>query len=127
VTSEAGVTLQGFFDGVRGGRLTGIRCGACGEMAIPPKEFCRSCHGRAWEAVPLSGAGTIASFTVIRVAPRGHAGDAPYAIAVVSLAEGAALLGRVVDVPLETLAIGLPVRFRPLVVRDQPAIGFGPA
>jgi hypothetical protein len=33
----------------------------------------------------------------------------------------------VVDVPLDTLAIGMPVRFRPIVVKDRPAIGFGPA
>jgi hypothetical protein len=37
------------------------------------------------------------------------------------------LLGRLVDVPLERLAIGLPVRFRPLVIQGQTALGFGPA
>jgi uncharacterized OB-fold protein len=76
--------------------------------------------------VPLSGDGAIASFTVIRVAPRGHAGDAPYAIAAVRLAEGVSLLGRVVDIPLDKLAVGLNVRFRPLRIREQTAVGFGP-
>ena len=63
---------------------------------------------------------------MIRVAPRGHADDAPYAIAAVQLREGVSLLGRVVDIPLDRLAIGLAVRFRPLIVKDRPALGFGP-
>jgi uncharacterized OB-fold protein len=121
------VTVGRFFERARGGELTGIRCGGCGALAVPPKELCPECGARRWEPVPLSGEGTIASYTVIRVAPRGHAQDAPYAIAAVRLREGVSLLGRVVDVPLDRLAVGLPVRYRPLTVKDRPVVGFGPA
>ena len=121
------VTLKIFFDEVRAGRLTGIRCGECGELAIPPKEFCPACHERAWSPVPLGGTGTIASFTVIRVAPRGHTADVPYAVAVVRLREGVSLIGRVVDIPLDSLAVGMPVRFRPLVSAEHTLVGVGPA
>jgi uncharacterized OB-fold protein len=70
----------------------------------------------------------IASYTVIRVAPRAHAADAPYALAVVALKEGVSVLGRIVDIRLESLAVGLPVRFRPILAADQQvSIGFGPA
>jgi len=125
--TESTVTLGRFFEQVRDGVLTAIRCEACGVLAVPPKELCPECGARGWEPVPLSGEGTIASYTIIRVAPRGHADDAPYAIAAVRLREGVSLLGRVVDVPLDALAIGLPVRFRPIVIKDHLAIGFGPA
>lgn len=125
--TEPVITLRHFFDRAREGQLTGVRCRKCGELAIPPRELCPECHARAWEPVPLAGEGTIASFTVIRVAPRAHASDAPYAIAAVKLKEGVSLLGRIVDVPLEKVAIGLPVRFRPIVRDTQTSIGFGPA
>ena len=125
--AEPVVTLRHFFERAREGQLTGVRCGKCGELAIPPKELCPACGERAWQPVPLAGEGTIASFTVIRVAPRAYAADVPYAIAAVKLKEGVSLLGRIVDIPLEKLAIGLPVRFRPLVKDDQTAVGFGPA
>ena len=125
--TEPGITLGSFFQRARAGQLTGMRCGKCGGLAIPPKEFCPDCHARAWQPVPLRGEGTIASFTVIRVAPRAHAADAPYAVAVVKLTEGVALLGRIVDIPLDKLAVGLPVRFRPLVKDHRTAVGFGPA
>jgi len=125
--AEPVINLKGFFDEARAGRLTGIRCGRCGALAIPPKEFCEQCQHREWQPVPLGGTGTIVSHTVIRVAPRGRGGEVPYAVAVVRLDEGVSLLGRVVDIPFEALTSGLPVRFRPIELEQQTLIGFGPA
>ena len=125
--TEPVLTQKQFFEKAGAGELVAIRCQRCGALAIPPKEFCPSCSERAWQPVPLSGEGTIASYTVIRVAPRGHAADAPYAIAAVQLKEGVSLLGRLVDIPLDRLAVGLPVRFRPFARGNQMAVGFGPA
>jgi hypothetical protein len=121
------ITLKGFFEEAREGRLSAIRCGSCGELAIPPKELCPSCHERRWELVPLQGTGSVASFTVIRIPPRGRLSEAPYAVAVVKLDEGVSLLGRIVDIPLDALTAGLSVRFRPLLLGDQVIISFGPA
>jgi hypothetical protein len=120
-------TLKHFLEEARAGRLRGIRCAKCGELAIPPKQFCSGCQERNWMPVPLAGRGAITSFTVIRIAPRGRAAEAPYAVAVVKLEEGVSLLGRIVDIPLDTLRTGLPVQFRALVTGDQTAVGFGPA
>ena len=125
--TEPVITLRHFFEKAREGQLTAVRCGRCGELAVPPREFCPACAARQWEPVALSGEGTIASYTIIRVAPRGHAGAAPYAIAAVQTKEGVSFLGRVVDVPLERVAVGLPVRFRPLTSGGQTSVGFGPA
>jgi len=121
------ITLKSFFEEARAGRLTGIRCTGCGALAVPPREFCPTCQHRGWEPVPLSGTGKITSFTVIRIPPRGRAPEAPYAVAVVKLDEGVSMLGRLVDIPLDTLKTGLPVKFRTLVAEGQTAIAFGPA
>lgn len=120
------VSLGGFFAGVREGKLTALKCTACGALAIPPKAFCERCGKRAWDTVTLRGDGTVESFTVIRVAPRKFAGDAPYAIVAVRLTEGVSLLGRVVDIPVDKIAVGMQVRFRPLGDDGKTAIGFGP-
>ena len=122
--TERVITLKRFFEEARAGRLTGIRCAPCGTLALPPKEFCPTCQQRDWEPVPLAGTGTVTSFTVIRIPPRGRAAEAPYAVAVVKLGEGVSLLGRVVDFPLEALRA---VKFRPLLTENQTMIGFGPA
>jgi len=121
------ITLKSFFEEARSGRLSAIRCEGCGDLAIPPKELCPSCQQRSWEMVPLHGTGTVASFTVIRIPPRGRLPEAPYAVAVVKLDEGVSLLGRIVDIPLDALKAGLPVRFRPVLSEEQVVIAFGPA
>jgi len=126
--TESTVTAREFFEKARGGQLTAIRCGSCGELSMPPRELCPSCYAHSWQSVALAGDGTIASFTVIRVAPRAHAADVPYAVAVVRLKEGVSILGRLLDIPFEKLAVGLPVRFRPIIAKDLTAsVGFGPA
>ena len=121
------ITLGHFFEQARGGHLTAIRCRRCRELCIPPREYCPGCQQRDWEAVPLRGTGSIVSYTVIRVPPRGRPAGSPYAVAVVRLDEGVSLMGRLVDIPLDTVKTGLPVRFRPLLEEQQTAIGFGPA
>jgi uncharacterized OB-fold protein len=120
------LTQKQFFEKAATGQLSAVRCGRCGALAIPPRVFCPECSENSWQDTALSGDGTIASYTVIRVAPRGYAGEVPYAIAAVHLKEGPSLLGRIVDIPLEKLQIGLPVRFRPLTKHGQTAVGFGP-
>lgn len=125
--TEHVITLKNFFEEARAGRLTALRCGGCGQLVIPPKEFCPQCRQRQWHSVPLSGAGTVVSFTVIRIPPRGRAAEAPYAVAVVRMDEGVSLLGRISDVPLNVLKTGMSVKFRPLVSEHQTVIGFSPA
>jgi len=125
--TERPIHLKAFLEEARAGRPTGIRCTRCGALAVPPKEFCEQCRERDWQPVALDGAGTLVSFTVIRVAPRGRGGEVPYAIGVVRLTEGVSLLGRIVDVPFDSLKAGLPLRFRPLEIGGQAVIGFGPA
>jgi hypothetical protein len=127
VTASGELTLHEFFERARDGELTALRCGKCGELTMPPRALCPSCQHRAWKPVALRGEGVVESFTVIRVAPKAHAGEAPYAVAVVRLAEGVAVLGRLLDVPLDRVAVGLRVRYRPILRGDQTAIGFGPA
>ena len=124
--TERVVHLKDFFEEARAGHLTGIRCDRCGALAIPPKEFCEQGH-REWKPVPLDGTGSVVSFTVIRIAPRGRSGEVPYAVAVVRLTEGVSLLGRVVDIPFDALKAGLLVRFRSVDIDGRTMIGFGPA
>jgi len=125
--TERVITLKSFFEEARAGRLSAICCESCGELAIPPKELCPRCQKRHWELVSLHGTGTVVSFTVIRIPPRGRLPEAPYAVAVVKLDEGVSLLGRIVEIPFDALKAGLPVRFRPLIFDEQVVIGFGPA
>ena len=48
-------------------------------------------------------------------------------MAVVELDEGLSMLGHVVEIPVDTIKTGLPVKFRPLMSEGQTVIGFSPA
>lgn len=127
-TAPSGALTTGeFFAGVRGGRLIVQRCAVCSALAVPPKLVCPGCEGQSFSRVTLSGDGEIASYTVIRVPPSRLAPEAPYVVAVVRMAEGVSLLGRLGGVPVDAARVGMPVRFvAPSSDADPPVILFRP-
>lgn len=102
-----------YWEHARSGELAISRCASCGEWDFPPNEFCRKCGSDEHEWVTLSGDGNVYTFLIQHhpVAP-GFDNERPYAIAMVTPDEapGVRLLGRVVDTPLEAVAIGKRAR-----------------
>ena len=106
-----------FWRGGEVGELRVQRCDACRRWLHPPQPMCPSCHGRELHAEPVSGRGTVWSFTINRYqwAP---GIEPPYVLAEVELDEqpGLRLLTAIVDVdpvadPSE-VAIGMCVEAR---------------
>jgi uncharacterized protein len=121
------LTTGEFFAGVRDGRLTVQRCETCRALSVPPKFVCPGCEGRSFGRVTLGGDGEVASYTVIRVPPSRLAAEAPYVVAVVRMAEGVSLLGRLDGMPVDAARVGMPVRFVPPPANaDPPVITFRP-
>jgi uncharacterized protein len=102
-------------------RLVVPRCTNCGTYRLPPSPFCFACRAQSVEWVDQPGTGEIYSFTVIRhaVIPP-VAAVLPLVAAVVELPDtgGCRLVGNVVDVEPDAIAIGLPVRVDWYDVRD---------
>ena len=112
-----------FWDLLAAGQFVVQRCHQCQEARFPPTTFCPRCHGIDWSWVAVSGAGTLWSTTTVRVAPSPDLqADVPYHLAVVELAEGPRVLGRLRDAG-DGPAIGLAV----VLVIDPPAAPEQPA
>ena len=81
-------TEQPFYDACAAGKLVLQRCQHCGHVLFYPRTHCDACQSDqlAWE--DASGAGTIASYTVVRRAVSADF-EAPYVIALIDLAEAA--------------------------------------
>jgi uncharacterized OB-fold protein len=110
-------TLPGFFDALAGGELLGGVCEDCGQVLLPPRPACYACGSRAVAVEPQSREGRIFSYTEVHTPPPAFAADAPYTVAVVELADGGRLLGRV-TADYADVEIGDPVE---LTVREPTA------
>ncbi|SEP27166.1 hypothetical protein SAMN05660991_04429 [Trujillonella endophytica] len=102
--------LSGFFwTSGRDGVLRLLGCDACGYLIHPPVGYCPACQGRETSPTPVSGRGTLYSFTVNHQ-PWDGVGDL-YVIGLVELEEQpeVRLLTNVVGVDPSDVRVGMPV------------------
>jgi hypothetical protein len=78
--------------------LPARRCAECGKLSVNAAT-CRFCGAQGGQALALSGRGRLVSWTVIRVAPARYAAEAPYAVGLLELEEGARITARVAGDP----------------------------
>ena len=101
-----------FWQAAQERRLAVQRCAACGYYNHPPRPFCDACLGQELRFEPVSGRGTVYSFTVMHQRDvAGFEEDAPFVNIVVELTEQARLL-MVANLPIaerERVKIGAAV------------------
>ena len=115
VLRDMGPAAREFYRRLDQGELATTYCAACEELRFPPRARCAAC-GQATIWRQLSGRGTVHAFTQQE---RGLRYTAPHVLGVVDLEEGVRVFG-LLDAPFESLAIGQPVKARPLT--DVPGI-----
>lgn len=120
---------QPFFDGCAAGELRLQRCTDCGRPYFYPRPVCPHCGSRRVEWFTASGDATLYSYVINHRPAPGFEDDAPYAIAVVQLAEGPRMMTSITGVPNtpEALELDMPlhVRFEQRGELSLPV--FGPA
>jgi uncharacterized protein len=84
-----------FFGFCEAGEVRIQRCPACARHLYPPRGACPDCGSVVLTWVPISGGGTLYSFTVHHRGGPGFRDAAPYVIGIVELDEGVRMLGRV--------------------------------
>lgn len=86
-------------------------CEPCGWIWHPPLPRCPHCHTAELNWYPVSGRGTVYTFTVVTHATHVLlAGRIPYVVAIVELAEGPKMVANIHRCVPERVHIGLPVR-----------------
>ncbi|NQE06470.1 hypothetical protein C5S32_11425 [ANME-1 cluster archaeon GoMg1] len=88
------LSLAEYEEGLRNGKLLGLRCASCGGITCHPMPVCQWCGGRILARVELCGAGELTTFTVIRVPSEGFEEEAPYIPCLVKTKEGPCVVGR---------------------------------
>jgi uncharacterized OB-fold protein len=111
-----------FYAHLAAGTLRLQRCEDCATWRHPARVLCGRCGSARWQWAETSGRGTVYTWTVTHqalVPP--FAGDEPYAVVVVELAEGPRLVTAVRGVEPSALRLGLPVVVR--IARVSDAVG----
>jgi uncharacterized OB-fold protein len=100
-----------FQTGAAQGKLLLPRCNSCGHLMAPPVANCSKCLSEDFSWEEASGQGTVFSFIVYhRAWVKEFEPHIPYAVAIVSLAEGPRLVTNIVTPNLALLTIGAPVQ-----------------
>jgi len=99
-----------FWDGCREGRLMLQRCTECGRLRYPIASLCPHCLCESYTWEPVSGRGSIYSFTVFRHAYNDAWRDrVPYVVALIALDEGLFMLTDVAGANPDDVRVALPV------------------
>ena len=101
------------------GTLVGFRCNECGVTVFGAATFCQSCTSFEVEPVDLGGAGTLYSYTIVRIPPAGWPGQVPYVLGQVELPSGPQVLAEVIGCEQSDLSIGMPVELAIQAVAPQ--------
>jgi uncharacterized OB-fold protein len=104
---EIPFTIEQFYRFVSEGKIMGVKCGKCGSVYIPPRQFCPKCFSSNLSWIQINNRGKLLSYTVIYVAPESFQQMAPYAYGIVELEGGARLPGIIKDVKHEDLKVGM--------------------
>lgn len=99
-----------FWDGARDGQLVMQKCAACERYQYPPDVVCTHCQSIELLPTPVSGRGTLYSYSVVdRAFNQGFVDALPYILALVELEEqpGLRMLTNIIDAGATALRIGM--------------------
>jgi len=67
------------------GKVLAHKCTGCGLLHLSTVYFCQKCGSKGFEDTILDGTGSVATYTIITVAPAGFEKYTPYAFVVLQL------------------------------------------
>jgi len=101
---------QRYWDNVNAEALRIPKCRDCGALHFYPHALCPNCMSPNLDDIPVSGNGTVYSYTVIRSPQPAFRGMEPYVVANVELDEGVRMMANVLTDDVESVRIGTRVR-----------------
>jgi len=98
-----------FWDALNDEKLLIQRCTGCETLRHPPRPMCPRCNSLEWDAIEVSGRGTVYSFVMPHHPPWPWFEGQTYIVALIELEEGTRILSNLRDVEPAGVTIGMPV------------------
>ncbi len=93
--------------------LQGTRCQVCNRKYFPSRSLCPHCRRASigkMEPYKVCREGTVYTYSIIHEAPACNNKLKPYAVAMIKTDDGLMISAQLVDVDLDKVEIGMPVR-----------------
>ncbi len=104
-------------------RYEAAKCDKCGHISFPPRAVCPRCSGREFGPARLAEAGSLMTYTVIRVPPATFEDQSPYVLGIAELDDGVRLTAQVVDCDAAALKVGMRVKLEFRRISQESAAG----
>ena len=112
-TWSTGVAIGTYLEGLKKGKLLGVRCRSCNRIMVPPRMFCEECFKTVDEFVPVQDTGTINTFAICYIKTDASRQKRPQLPAVVELdgaSKGMGILHLLGEVKPADVKIGMKVK-----------------
>ncbi len=94
ISFTAATKADKFVEFLQDNQVAGVACRTCGAKFFPPRSDCPVCLSSDMEWFPISGVGTLLTFTKAMYAPAGFEKDVPYCLGVAEFSDGVKVFGR---------------------------------
>jgi hypothetical protein len=96
-----------FIEFLEQGKIMGTQCKDCGLHFFPPRADCYRCFSGNIEWFPVSGTGTLITYSTLAYGPVGFEGDLPYTIALLDYGDYK-VFGRIAkEIPEAEVHVGM--------------------
>ncbi len=109
-----------FIDFLKDNEIRGTECKDCGAKFFPPRADCDKCLSDRMDWFPITGEGSLLSFTKATFAPAGFEKDVPYILAVAEFDDSMKVFGRI-DKSLgdDDVKVGMKVGLKVINLEDD--------
>lgn len=107
-----GIAVSRFLTGLKAGKIVGVKCEACGRIAVPPRIFCEWCFERSDTWVTMPDTGQVNTYSISYIATDTTRLKAPTIPAVIELdaAGNSGFLHILGEVKPDEVKIGMRVK-----------------
>lgn len=110
---DSGYAIGKFLDGLKRGKIWGVRCRKCNRVLVPPRSFCELCFVPIDEWVELKDTGTVNTFAISYVAmdvTRLKEPEIPAVIEIDGASPGIGILHKLGEVDPWKVKVGMRVK-----------------
>jgi uncharacterized OB-fold protein len=109
---------QLFWEKLKEGEIYATKCKKCGRVYYPPQADCPECLTSEIEWFKLSDEATLETYTQVQARPQGFEQHEPYIIAIATTADGVKIAGRLENVKLEDVKVGMKLKTGTRILED---------